>query len=61
MENITQKIVPNLWFDNEAEEAVEFYTSIFGNSRINSESRYPEAGQEIHQKDAGSIISHGFQ
>ncbi len=38
------KITPNLWFDTEAEEAAEFYTSIFPNSRIVSTSHYPEAG-----------------
>jgi predicted 3-demethylubiquinone-9 3-methyltransferase (glyoxalase superfamily) len=29
-----QKIVPNLWFDTEAEEAADFYTSVFKNSRV---------------------------
>ena len=37
-----QKIVPNLWFDTEAEEAAEFYLSVFENSRIVNLSRYPE-------------------
>jgi len=37
-----QKIVPNLWFDKEAEEAAEFYTSIFKKSRIVGGTRYPE-------------------
>jgi predicted 3-demethylubiquinone-9 3-methyltransferase (glyoxalase superfamily) len=36
------KITPFLWFDNNAEEAIEFYTSIFKNSRILDVSRYPE-------------------
>jgi predicted 3-demethylubiquinone-9 3-methyltransferase (glyoxalase superfamily) len=39
-----QKITPFLWFDNQAEEAVNFYTSIFKNSRIGNVSRYGEAG-----------------
>ncbi len=39
-----QKITPNLWFDTEAEEAAEFYTSIFKDSRIKAVSRYGEAG-----------------
>jgi predicted 3-demethylubiquinone-9 3-methyltransferase (glyoxalase superfamily) len=39
-----QKIVPFLWFDGKAEEAVNFYTSIFRNSRVVSVSRYGEAG-----------------
>lgn len=61
MKNIKQNIVPNLWFDKEAEEAVKFYTSIFGNSKINSETRYPEVGQEIHHKEAGSIMTIDFE
>jgi predicted 3-demethylubiquinone-9 3-methyltransferase (glyoxalase superfamily) len=39
-----QKITPFLWFDNQAEEAVNFYTSIFKNSKIGSLTRYGEAG-----------------
>ncbi|MBA2366476.1 MAG: VOC family protein [Actinobacteria bacterium] len=39
-----QKITPNLWFDTEAEEAAEFYTSIFKDSRIKAVSQYGEAG-----------------
>jgi predicted 3-demethylubiquinone-9 3-methyltransferase (glyoxalase superfamily) len=39
-----QKIVPNLWFDTEAEEAAEFYTSLFEGSRILSVVPYGEAG-----------------
>lgn len=61
MEKIKQKIVPNLWFDSEAEEAVNFYTSVFKNSGINSRTRYPEAGQEIHQKEPGSIMTIDFE
>jgi predicted 3-demethylubiquinone-9 3-methyltransferase (glyoxalase superfamily) len=39
-----QKIVTNLWFDGRVEEALEFYTSIFPNSRIKNVSRYGDAG-----------------
>ena len=39
-----QKITPFLWFDNQAEEAANFYVSIFKNSKILSISRYGEAG-----------------
>lgn len=41
--NNMQKISPFLWFDNQAEEAINFYTSIFKNSKIGSSSRYPES------------------
>jgi predicted 3-demethylubiquinone-9 3-methyltransferase (glyoxalase superfamily) len=37
-----QKITPFLWFENQAEEAARYYTSIFKNSRITSLSRFPE-------------------
>ncbi len=37
-----QRVIPNLWFDTQAEEAAEFYCSIFPNSRIISVARYPE-------------------
>ena len=40
----TQKITPFLWFDSQAEEAVNFYTSIFKNSRISMVTRYGDAG-----------------
>jgi predicted 3-demethylubiquinone-9 3-methyltransferase (glyoxalase superfamily) len=39
-----QKITPFLWFDNQAEEAVNFYVSVFKNSKIVRISRYGEAG-----------------
>lgn len=39
-----QKITPCLWFDGQAEEAAEFYTSVFANSRILEVSRYGEGG-----------------
>lgn len=39
-----QKITPFLWFDNQAEEAVKFYVSLFNNSKINSIKRYGDAG-----------------
>jgi len=39
-----QKITPFLWFDGKAEEAMNFYTSIFKNSKIGSITRYGEEG-----------------
>ncbi len=42
IKNTTHKIIPFLWFDNNAEEATNFYTSIFKNSEIVSVSRYGE-------------------
>lgn len=44
MDKPIQKITPFLWFDNQAEEAVKFYTSIFKNSKVETVTRYGEAG-----------------
>lgn len=41
-----QKITPFLWFNDQTEEAINFYTSIFNNSKIIQMSRYPEGGPE---------------
>ncbi len=52
-----QKIVPFLWFDGKAEEAAEFYVSIFNNSKIDNVSRYSDAGPG----PAGSAMVVEFQ
>ena len=39
-----QKVTPFLWFDDDAEEAANFYTSVFRNSKIKGVSRYGDAG-----------------
>jgi predicted 3-demethylubiquinone-9 3-methyltransferase (glyoxalase superfamily) len=54
-------ITPCLWFDTQAEEAAEFYCSVFANSRITAISRFPESGQEIHKKPAGSVMVVAFE
>ena len=41
-----QKIVPNLWFNGNAQEAVEFYTSVFPDSKILATEYYPESAEE---------------
>jgi predicted 3-demethylubiquinone-9 3-methyltransferase (glyoxalase superfamily) len=48
-----QKITPNLWFDTEAEQAADFYTSVFENSRIVSVAHYTEAGP----RPAGEVMT----
>jgi predicted 3-demethylubiquinone-9 3-methyltransferase (glyoxalase superfamily) len=52
-----QKIAPCLWFDTEGEEAAEFYTSVFPNSRILEVSRYGEAGP----RPAGTVLTVEFE
>ena len=61
MSTISQKISPFLWFNNQAEEAAQFYTSIFKDSKIESVSRYGEAGQEIHGRPPGTAMTVSFQ
>ena len=56
-----QKITPCLWFDDQAENAAKFYTGIFNNSKITQISRYGEAGYDIHGKQAGSVLTVGFE
>lgn len=58
---ITPKIVPCLWFDNQAEEAAAFYTGIFGNSRIGRVTRYGKAGFEFHGRPEGSAMTVEFE
>jgi predicted 3-demethylubiquinone-9 3-methyltransferase (glyoxalase superfamily) len=50
-----------LWFDDQAEEAARFYTSIFENSRIGRIARYSDVGQEIHGKKPGSVMTIEFE
>jgi predicted 3-demethylubiquinone-9 3-methyltransferase (glyoxalase superfamily) len=52
-----QKITPFLWFDNNAEEAMNFYVSIFKNSRVRRVTRYGDAGPG----PKGSVMSATFQ
>jgi len=56
-----QKITPCLWFDNQAEEAANFYTSIFKNSKIGNISRYGKEGYEIHGREAGTVLTVDFE
>lgn len=56
-----QNITPCLWFDSNAEEAANFYTSVFKNSQIGKISRYGEAGYEIHGKPAGTVLTVEFE
>ncbi|KGX89434.1 VOC family protein [Pontibacillus marinus] len=56
-----QKITPNFWFDNQAEEAAQFYTSIFDDSEIVKVSRYLNEGQEIHGQSEGAVMTVDFK
>lgn len=54
-------IAPCLWFDDQAEEAAKFYTSIFKNAKIGKVARYGDAGHEIHGKEPGSVMTVAFE
>ena len=56
-----QKITPFLWFDDSAEEAMKFYTSVFKNSKIGSVTRYDEAGSKAAGRPKGSVMTAAFQ
>ena len=56
-----QKITPCLWFDNKAEEAANFYTSIFKNSKISNITRYGKEGYEIHGREEGTVLTVDFE
>ncbi|MEW5717906.1 MAG: VOC family protein [Chloroflexota bacterium] len=56
-----QKITPFLWFDNQAEEAVNFYTALFKNSKITNIARYDEAGAKASGRPKGSVMTVNFQ
>lgn len=56
-----QKITPCLWFDSQAEEAVNFYVSLFKNSKIGNMTRYGEAGAEVSGRPKGSVMTVTFE
>jgi predicted 3-demethylubiquinone-9 3-methyltransferase (glyoxalase superfamily) len=58
---ITQKITPFLWFDDKAEEAAKFYTSIFKNSKIGKMTRYDEEAAGPTGRPAGSVMTVEFE
>ena len=56
-----QKITPCLWFDDQAEEAVKFYASIFKNSKIKSITRYSEDAAKVSGRPKGSVLTVAFK
>jgi predicted 3-demethylubiquinone-9 3-methyltransferase (glyoxalase superfamily) len=52
-----QKISPFLWFDHQAEEAINFYVSVFPDSRLGSVQRYDEASAAQSGREPGSIMT----
>ncbi|PYM42938.1 MAG: hypothetical protein DME12_05655 [Candidatus Rokuibacteriota bacterium] len=56
-----QRITPFLWFDTQAEEAVNFYVSIFKNSRIGSIAHYEEEAAKASGRPKGSVMTVAFE
>jgi predicted 3-demethylubiquinone-9 3-methyltransferase (glyoxalase superfamily) len=56
-----QKITPFLWFDNQAEEAAKFYTSVFKNSKVGRILRYDETSAKAAGRPAGSVLTIEFE
>ncbi|MGC1783987.1 MAG: VOC family protein [Acidobacteriaceae bacterium] len=56
-----QKITPFLWFDNQAEEAARFYTSIFKNSSIGNVTRYGKEAAQTSGRPAGTVMTVPFR
>ena len=56
-----QKITPFLWFDNNAEEAAKFYTSIFKNSKIMDIDYYGESAAEVSGRPKGTVMTVTFE
>ena len=52
-----EKIIPNLWFDTEAEEAADFYATVFPNSRVVTKTHYPEDAP----REAGMVMTVEFE
>lgn len=56
-----QRITPMLWFDHQAEEAADFYTAIFKNSRILGGARYTKEAEQVAGRPEGSVMTVEFE
>lgn len=56
-----QKIIPNLWFDSEAEEAAKYYSTLLPHSRVGAVTRYGKEGFEIHGQPEGKVMTVEFE
>lgn len=56
-----QKIIPNLWFDHRAEEAVRFYTGLFPGSKITRTAHYDKVASEVSGMKEGEVLSMDFE
>jgi predicted 3-demethylubiquinone-9 3-methyltransferase (glyoxalase superfamily) len=56
-----QKITPCLWFNDQAEEAMRFYVSVFKNSKVGRMTHYGEAGAKVSGRLKGSVMTATFE
>lgn len=58
---LSQNITACLWFDSDAEEAANFYVSVFKDAKINAIARYSEVGFEQHGRPPGTVMTVDFE
>jgi predicted 3-demethylubiquinone-9 3-methyltransferase (glyoxalase superfamily) len=62
---VSQEIIPNLWFDGNAKEAVDFYVSVFKDGRVLNTDHYPASAEEgladFQKNMAGKVLSVEFE
>ena len=58
---VSQGLTICLWFDGQAENAADFYTKVFRDSKIQDTLRYSEAGQDVHKRPPGSVMTIEFE
>lgn len=61
MQDKIQRITPFLWFDTQAEEAVDFYVSVFENSKVTATTRYGKEGAQASGQQEGSVMTIAFE
>jgi predicted 3-demethylubiquinone-9 3-methyltransferase (glyoxalase superfamily) len=54
-------ITPNLWFDDQAEEAARYYVSVFPNSKLGDITHYDEASSRVAKRPVGSVLTVAFE
>jgi predicted 3-demethylubiquinone-9 3-methyltransferase (glyoxalase superfamily) len=58
---VSSRLTPCLWFDSQAEDAANFYVSVFENSKIETVTRYGKEGHDIHRRPEGSVMTVAFE
>jgi predicted 3-demethylubiquinone-9 3-methyltransferase (glyoxalase superfamily) len=56
-----QKIITHLWFESQAEDAANYYASVFKNAKVGTITRYPEAAEAVSGQKAGTVMTVEFE